>query len=127
MKPASTRAASARSMRAKTFRCRAAPARPSLRLPTTPTPTRLDSRGYPPTDPAFEIWCVPRTSPLPRLRTIAYGVFICVAYQRVVPANAGTHTPRTLVSALEQRPFFIFEARGDDGVDGPLRHRDVPE
>jgi len=50
-----------------------------------------------------------------------------VAFQGVVPANAGTHTTRTLVSALEQRPFFTFEARGDDGVDGPLRHRDVPE
>src|SRR6266850_328067 len=105
MKPASTRAASARSMRAKTFRCRAAPARPSLRLPTTPTPTRLDSRGYPPTDPAFEIWCVPRTSPLPRLRTIAYGVFICVTYQRVVPANALGHA-------------HIFEAPSyGDGVE----------
>ena len=45
-----------------------------------------------------------------------------VTYQRVVPANAGTHTPRTLVSALKQRPFFIFEARGD----GSLRSQGRP-
>src|ERR1700682_5352421 len=40
-------------------------------------------------------------------KAIAYGIF-----QRVVPANAGTHTARTLASALEQRPFFTSEARG---------------
>src|SRR6266576_3234473 len=46
--------------------------------------------------------------PLPASgRAIAYGIF-----QQVVPANAGTHTTRTLASALEQRPFFTFEARG---------------
>jgi len=33
-------------------------------------------------------------------------------FDDVVPANAGTHTARTLVSALQQRPFFTFEARG---------------
>src|SRR6266850_6118456 len=49
-------------------------------------------------------------------RAIAYGVFICMTYQRVVPANAGTHTPRTLVLALERRPFFTFEARGDGSL-----------
>jgi len=38
---------------------------------------------------------------------------LCVAFQHVVPANAGTHTARTHVSALWQRPFFTFEARGD--------------
>src|ERR1700730_16446376 len=48
--------------------------------------------------------CVP--SPLVG-KAIAYGIF-----QRVVPANAGTHTARTLASALEQRPFFTSEARG---------------
>src|ERR1700694_5234951 len=32
--------------------------------------------------------------------------------QRVVPANAGTHTAWTHVLALEQRPFFNIEARG---------------
>src|SRR5712672_3372866 len=47
---------------------------------------------------------------------------MCVTYQRVVPANAGTHTARTLVSALEQRPFFTFEARGD----GSLRSQGRP-
>jgi hypothetical protein len=45
-----------------------------------------------------------------------------VAFQGVVPANAGTHTTRTLVSALEQRPFFTFEARGD----GSLRSQGRP-
>jgi hypothetical protein len=44
-----------------------------------------------------------------------------------VSAIALIAAPRTLVSALEQKPFLTFEARGDDGVDGPLRHRDVPE
>ena len=44
-----------------------------------------------------------------------------------VSAIALIAAARTLVSALEQRPFFTFEARSDDGVDGPLRHRDVPE
>src|ERR1700730_14004005 len=62
--------------------------------------------------------CQPRG----RGRAIAYRVFICVTYQRVVPANAGTHTPRTLVSALEQRPFLTFEARGD----GSLRSQGRP-
>ena len=42
--------------------------------------------------------------------------------QRVVPANAGTHTARTLVPALEQRPFFTFEARDD----GSLRSQGRP-
>src|ERR1700730_11043528 len=46
----------------------------------------------------------------------------CGAFQRVVPANAGTHTARTLNSALEQRPFFTFEARGD----GSLRSQGRP-
>ena len=41
-----------------------------------------------------------------------------------VSAIALIAAARTLVSALEQRPFFTFEARGDeargdDGVDGP--------
>src|SRR5258707_5250014 len=49
-----------------------------------------------------------QSRPLPvNGRAIAYGIF-----QQVVPANAGTHTARTLASALEQRPFFTFEARG---------------
>ena len=39
-----------------------------------------------------------------------------VTFQRVVPANAGTHTARTLVLALAQRPFFTFEARGDGSL-----------
>src|SRR5713101_769130 len=43
-------------------------------------------------------------------------------FQRVVPANAGTHTARNLVLALEQRPFFTFEARGD----GSLRSQGRP-
>ena len=43
-------------------------------------------------------------------RAIAYGIFLRLAFRPVVPANAGT---RILVSALEQRPFSIFEARGD--------------
>jgi hypothetical protein len=42
-----------------------------------------------------------------------------VTFQRVVPANAGTHTARTRVLALAQRLFFTFEARGD----GSLRSR----
>ena len=46
-------------------------------------------------------------------RAIAYGIFLRLAFRPVVPANAGTHTARILVSALEQRPFSIFEARGD--------------
>src|ERR1700694_271894 len=46
----------------------------------------------------------------------------CEAFQRVVPANAGTHTARPLNSALEQRPFFNFEARGD----GSLRSQGRP-
>src|SRR5258705_10297290 len=37
-------------------------------------------------------------------------------HAKVVPANAGTHTARALVSALEQRPFFTFEARGDGSL-----------
>src|SRR5216684_7405184 len=45
-----------------------------------------------------------------------------VTFQRVVPANAGTHTARNLVLALEQRPFFTFEARGD----GSLRSQGRP-
>src|ERR1700694_4750359 len=40
-------------------------------------------------------------------KAIAYRIF-----QRVVPANAGTHTARTLASALEPRPFFTSEAKG---------------
>jgi hypothetical protein len=45
-----------------------------------------------------------RPAPLPtRGRAIAYGIF-----QQVVPAKAGTHTARTLASALEQRSFFHF-------------------
>src|SRR6202790_5622474 len=36
-------------------------------------------------------------------------------FQRVVPANAGTHTARTLVWALEQRPFSLLRP----GVMGP--------
>src|ERR1700738_3408138 len=58
-------------------------------------------------------WRLTRSSDRPLLplpacgKAIAYGIF-----QRVVPANAGTHTARTLASALEQRPFFTFEARG---------------
>src|SRR6266849_7993946 len=43
-------------------------------------------------------------------------------FQRVVPANAGTHTARTLVLALAQRPFFTFEVRGD----GSLRSQGRP-
>src|SRR5258707_1242256 len=46
-------------------------------------------------------------------RAIAYGIFLRLAFRPVVPANAGTHTARILVSALEQRPFSIFEAMGD--------------
>src|SRR6266700_191222 len=45
--------------------------------------------------------------------------FICwppissrISYVKVVPANAGTHTARTLVLALERRHFFTFAARG---------------
>ncbi len=45
-----------------------------------------------------------------------------VTFQRVVPANAGTHTARTLVLAVEQRPLFTFEARGD----GSLRSQGRP-
>jgi len=45
-----------------------------------------------------------------------------VTFQRVVPANAGTHTARTLVLAPAQRPFFTFEARGD----GSLRSQGRP-
>jgi len=30
-----------------------------------------------------------------------------VTFQRVVPANAGTHTARNFVLALEQRPFYF--------------------
>src|SRR5258708_6743102 len=60
-------------------------------------------------------------------RAIAYGIFLCLAFRPVVPANAGTHTARILVSALEQTPFSFFEARGDDGVAGPVGHRDVRE
>ena len=49
-------------------------------------------------------------------KAIEDGIFPCKAFQRVVPANAGTHTARTLVSAPEQRPFFTFEARGDGSL-----------
>src|ERR1700730_9919065 len=42
-----------------------------------------------------------------------------VTFQRVVPANAGTHTARNLVLALAQRPFFTFEARGDGSQSLP--------
>ena len=55
-------------------------------------------------------------------RAIAYGIFLRLAFRPVVPANAGTHTARILVSALEQRPFSIFEARGD----GSLRSQGRP-
>src|SRR6266849_3048922 len=55
-------------------------------------------------------------------KAIEDGIFPCKAFQRVVPANAGTHTARTLVSAPEQRPFFTFEARGD----GSLRSQGRP-
>ena len=51
-----------------------------------------------------------------------YGIFYDLRTQSVVPANAGTHTARTLNSALEQRPFFTFEARGD----GSLRSQGRP-
>jgi hypothetical protein len=48
---------------------------------------------------------------------IAYAIFwklfgFAWSFQRVVPANAGTHTARTLVLSLRQRPFFTFDARG---------------
>jgi hypothetical protein len=43
-------------------------------------------------------------------------------FQRVVPANAGTHTARTLVLAVEQRPFFTL----GPGVMGPCVRRDDP-
>src|SRR5229473_7996991 len=55
-------------------------------------------------------------------KAIAYGIFVFPAFQRVVPANAGTHTARILICALEQRPFFTFEARGD----GSLRSQGRP-
>jgi len=42
------------------------------------------------------------------------------------PANAGP-IRRGLSFRHWSEAFFTFEARGDDGVDGPLRHRDVPE
>ena len=45
-------------------------------------------------------------------RAIAYGIFLRLAFRPVVPANAGTHTARVLVSALEQRPFFPFLGQG---------------
>ena len=58
------------------------------------------------------------TSLLPACgRAIAYGIF-----NRVVPANAGTHTARTHVSALEQRPFSLLRP----GVMGPCVRRDDP-
>src|SRR3984893_7629750 len=60
-------------------------------------------------------------APSPGRQVIAYGVFICVTYQRVVPANAGTHTARTLVSSPEQRPFLTFEARGDGSLRSQRR------
>src|SRR5713226_3695767 len=43
-----------------------------------------------------------------------------VTFQRVVPANAGTHTARNLVLALEQRPFLLLRP----GVMGPCVRRD---
>ncbi|HTF79109.1 MAG TPA: transporter substrate-binding domain-containing protein, partial [Bradyrhizobium sp.] len=49
-------------------------------------------------------------------RAIAYGIFLRLAFRPVVPANAGTHTARILVSALEQTPFSFFEARGDGSL-----------
>ena len=74
------------------------------------------------------------TAPVAR-RAIAYGFSMsrpCERRDPSVSAIALIAAARTLVSALEQRPFVTFEARGDeargdDGVDGPLRHRDVPE
>src|SRR5467141_2523405 len=41
-------------------------------------------------------------------------------FQRVVPANAGTHTARTLVSAPEPRPLSLLRP----GVMGPCVRRD---
>ena len=39
-----------------------------------------------------------------------------MCFHIVVPAHAGTHTARNLVSALGQKPFFTFEARGDGSL-----------
>src|ERR1700694_3731332 len=46
----------------------------------------------------------------------------CEMFHRVVPANAGTHTARTLIAAMKQRLFFAFEAGGD----GSLRSQERP-
>jgi len=48
--------------------------------------------------------------------------FSRLASQRVVPANAGTHTPRTLGSCTGAKAFFTFEARGE----GSLRSQGRP-
>jgi len=63
------------------------------------------------------------TPTLPRKRrAIAYGIFNESSLRTQGPIRRGLS-----FSARCETPSLTINARGDDGVDGPLRHRDVPE
>src|SRR4051812_9266732 len=47
---------------------------------------------------------------------------ICAPSPRVVPANAGTHTPSRYCRAGQQTPFATIQARGYGSRRSPGRH-----